>query len=114
MFATVVAYAIYILVEIGYVVKGLVASHPNCSYDPFRLVIQVVGYATDVVVYFKRHSASFAAGSALPFASVSGSPGCFEDEWLQTVVGYQQDAERLLVPLPDLQFVVYLHTVPHD
>ena len=46
-------------------------------------------------------------------ASVSCSPSSFEYEWLQTLVGYQQYAERFLVPLPDPKLVIDLHAMPH-
>ena len=112
-FPTIAAHTADVLVIVGYVVEGLVASHLDRSKDSFFFLLEIVCDATDVVVDFERHPASFLASSSVPFTSVPASPGCFQDEWLQILVRYLHDAHWLFFPLPALEFITYLHAMPH-
>ena len=84
-FSAVATHAIDILIEVGYVVEGLVTSHLHCSEDPFFFFFKVVRDTADVVIDFEWCPAAPPASSSVSFASVPGSSGSFQDEWLEVL-----------------------------
>ena len=113
-FHAVIAHPSDVLVIFSKLVKCLRASHQHYSKDAFFFLFKGSSNLTDLVFYFQRCSSPFAVNPSVPLSFVPLPPGCFKDEWLQVLVWHLQYADGLFFPLPDPQFCIDLHAMPHQ